>query len=113
MQPAPASSESGDGDLDAVALAVLVACHHRGPLGAAELALLLPGQTISALVLETLTQRRLLDVCGQTFTITQPGRDYLDGVLEGIEARLAPDDPAYVRRYRRETPTLPFAANTI
>jgi hypothetical protein len=34
-------------------------------------------------------------------------------VLEAIESQLTPDDPAYIRRYRREAPTLPFAANTV
>ena len=34
-------------------------------------------------------------------------------MLEGIQSQLSPDDPAYVRRYRREKPSLPFAANTI
>ena len=37
----------------------------------------------------------------------------LDQVLEAIERQLTPDDPAYVRRYRKQAPTLPFEANTI
>src|SRR5206468_8662591 len=67
----------------------------------------------SAPTLQPLTQAGLLEPHGQAFAITQAGRDYLDRVLEGIESQLTPDDPAYVRRYRREAPTLPFAANTI
>jgi hypothetical protein len=113
MEPTRTSSDADPHDLDAVALAVLVACHHRGPLGAAELTRLLAGAPVTAAALEKLTRAGLLTPHGQLFAVTQPGRDYLDRVLEGIEGRLAPDDPAYVRRYRREAPSLPFAADTV
>src|SRR5262249_41016228 len=45
--------------------------------------------------------------------VTHKGRQYLDSVLEGIESQLTPDAPAYIRRYRRESPSLPFEANTV
>jgi hypothetical protein len=94
-------------------LAVLVACHHRGPLGVAELARLLPPHACSDFVLAALTNGGLLQTHAGRYAITQAGREYLDRVLEGIEGQLTPDDPAYVRRYRRAEPSLPFAANTV
>lgn len=108
MPTPPESSEAG---LDQAALAVLVACHHRGALSAADLSRLLPDQPCAA-ALTALAVRGLLEVRGGAHATTQAGRDLLDRVLEGIERHLAPDDPAFVRRYRRETPTLPFDANT-
>jgi hypothetical protein len=112
MQPQPGSSEPGDG-LDESALAALLACHHRGPLTAAELALLLSAEVGAGDTLPGLVRLGLLERAGPRHAITQPGRDYLDRVLEGIESQLAPDDPAYVRRYRRPSPSLPFQANTV
>lgn len=112
MQP-PASSSDPLDALDQSALAVLVACHHRGPLSAAELSQLLSAETCRPATLDLLRQRGLLEVRGSLHAATQAGRDHLDRVLEGIERQLAPDDPAFVRRYRRETPSLPFDANTI
>lgn len=103
--------ESSDG-LDQAALAVLVACHHRGPLAAAELARLLPSESCSPNLLTNLVRSGFLELRGGLHATTQAGRDCLDRILEGIERQLAPDDPAFVRRYRRETPTLPFDANT-
>jgi hypothetical protein len=112
MEPQPKSSEPG-GEVSEAALAILVACHHRGPLTAAELAQLLAAGTGADAMLRELAARGLLEASGPRFAITQRGRDLLDRVLEGIESQLTPDDPAYVRRYRRAAPTLPFDANTI
>ena len=99
--------------LSELALAVLLACHHRGPLTVAELAQLLCAESAVDAALGELYQLDLLERSGQRHAVTQKGRDALDRVLEGIESQLTPDDPAYVRRYRRESPTLPFEANTI
>jgi uncharacterized protein YqjF (DUF2071 family) len=111
MKPPPNSSNSAP-EPDEAGLAVLVACHHRGPLTVAELAQLLSPDTCSDPTMTILVERGLLEVYGDRHAVTQKGRDYLDRVLEGIESQLAPDDPAYVRRYRREEPTLPFDTNT-
>jgi uncharacterized protein YqjF (DUF2071 family) len=111
MQPRRGSSEPAAGR-DEAALAVVLACHHRGPLTATELALLLPGAA-SERTLDELVQTGLVERQGERYQPTQAGRDHLDHVLEGIESLLTPDDPAYVRRYRREAPSLPFEANTI
>ena len=94
-------------------LAVLVACHHRGPIRAADLASLLPAAQELNSAVEHLAAEGYLAVGQQAYAITQHGRDHLDGVLEGIQRQLTPDDPAYVRRYRQEKPSLPFAANTV
>jgi hypothetical protein len=110
MNPQQGSSKP-DAEPDEAGLAVLVACHHRGPLSAAELALLLGLSPDAALA--ALAARGLVEAHGGRHAVTQKGRDYLDSVLEGIESQLAPDDPAYVRRYRREAPSLPFDANTV
>jgi uncharacterized protein YqjF (DUF2071 family) len=112
MQPQPASSDLDRGPGEA-ALAVLVACHHRGPLTAAELARLLSAEAGAPALLDELRRLDLLEARGERFAVTPKGRDYLDGVLEGIERQLTPDDPAFVRRYRREAPSLPFEANTV
>jgi uncharacterized protein YqjF (DUF2071 family) len=112
MEPRPKSSEPGDEPGEA-ALAALLACHHRGALTAAELAQLLAGQAVEETLLANLAARGLLDRSGARYAVTQKGRELLDHVLEGIESQLAPDDPAYVRRYRRAAPTLPFDANTV
>jgi uncharacterized protein YqjF (DUF2071 family) len=108
MKPPPRSSDPGEPD--EAGLAVLVACHHRGPLTAAELAHLLPGSADAPVALAA---AGLLEARGGRHAVTQKGRDFLDRVLEGIESQLAPDDPAYVRRYRRPSPTLPFDTNTV
>jgi uncharacterized protein YqjF (DUF2071 family) len=107
MPPPPASSDPPG--LDEAALAALVACHHRGPLTAAELARLLALDAPT----DALLAAGLLELYGERHAVTQKGRDLLDRVLEGIESQLSPDDPAYVRRYRRESPSLPFEANTV
>src|SRR5947209_6620201 len=112
MEPAPKSCEPGDGPSEA-ALAVLTACHHRGALTAGELGQLLSGEAGQDGLLAGLTSDGLLERTGDRHAVTQKGRELLDRVLEGIESQLTPDDPAYVRRYRRATPSLPFDANTI
>src|SRR6516165_3696746 len=112
MEPPPRSSEPGD-EPSETALAVLTACHHRGALTAAELGQLLSADAGQEALLALLSAGGLLDRHGERYAITQKGRELLDRVLEGIESQLTPDDPAYVRRYRRATPTLPFDANTI
>lgn len=99
--------------LDQTALGVLVACHHRGALTVPELDLLLSlpvscGDAVAALV-----EQGTLDRDGARVGVTQLGRDLLDRVLEGIERQVAPDDPAFERRYRYESPSLPFDANTV
>src|SRR5262245_57775173 len=110
MPPPPASSDHGP---DEDALAVLVACHHRGPLTAAELAALLSPSACAPPALSGLIDAGLLERRGGRHAVTQKGRDYLDGVLEAIEGELTPDAPEYARRYRRESPSLPFEANTV
>jgi uncharacterized protein YqjF (DUF2071 family) len=121
MDPPPQSSNAGP-EPDEAGLAVLVACHHRGPLTVAELCRLLAPDPAGGTIVAFLCERGLLepvrgighpsDIQGTRYAVTQNGRDFLDRVLEGIESQLAPDAPAYVRRYRREAPTLPFDTNT-
>lgn len=98
---------------DATALAALAACHCRGPLALDELAQLLGWPVAEVQSVQNLLDAGLLDQQSRRFVVTQRGREYLDRVLEGMESQLAPDDPAYVRRYRREEASLPFAANTV
>jgi hypothetical protein len=112
MEPRPKSSEPG-GELSEAALAILMACHHRGALTAAELGRLLSGGPVEDALLADLAARGLLAREGARYAITQKGREQLDRILEGIESQLAPDDPAYVCRHRRAAPTLPFDANTV
>jgi uncharacterized protein YqjF (DUF2071 family) len=101
------------GGLSEAALAALLACHHRGPLTAGELEQLLSAEAAAGATLGELLRLGLLECRGPRHAVTPKGRVYLDRVLESIESQLAPDDPAYVRRYRRPAPTLPFAANTV
>jgi uncharacterized protein YqjF (DUF2071 family) len=112
MNP-PQRFSSADDEPDEAGLAVLLACHYRGPLSAAELALLLPASQEHLAAIASLTAAGLLESHGQRHGVTQRGRDLLDRVLEGIESQLTPDAPEYVRRYRRAAPTLPFGANTV
>lgn len=98
---------------DAAALAALAACHCRGPLTVDELAQLLVWPAADEAALRDLHDAGLLQSQGRRHAVTQRGREYLDCVLEGMESQLAPDDPGYVRRYRREEASLPFAANTV
>jgi hypothetical protein len=98
---------------DDAGLAVLVACHHRGPLSVSELEQLLsPGVALDDCVRQ-LRAAGLLELNAARYAVSQRGRDYLDRVLEGIEGQLTPDAAEYMRRYRREAPTLPFDANTV
>jgi hypothetical protein len=112
MEPQQNSSNPGAGPSEA-ALAVLVACHHRGALSSAELGRLLSWGAAEEGLPAALTAEGLLERHGADYAITQKGREYLDRVLEGIEGQLTPDAPEYVRRYRREAPALPFDANTV
>ena len=111
MNPGPSSSRPA-GEPDEAGLAVLVACHHRGPLTAAELAALLSADQPILAVAADLTAAGLLEAGGGRYAVTQRGREYLDGMLEAIERQLTPDAPAYERRYRRRSPTLPFDTST-
>ncbi len=54
----------------------------------------------------------LLESSQNRFQLSRKGQAHLDRLLEVLENKLTPDDPAYHARYRRETPTLPFEANT-
>ena len=94
-------------------LAVLVACHHRGSASLEELVRILDLDTPPLPEIDALTDAGHMVAQGGRWSRTHTGRQNLDGILENIEARLAPDDPAYVQRYRRTDPSLPFEANTI
>jgi uncharacterized protein YqjF (DUF2071 family) len=111
MEPQPQSSNRGR-EPDEFGLAVLVACQHRGPLTVAELSRLLAPEAACEATVTFLCERGLLDTHGDRCAVSQKGRDFLDQVLEGIESQLTPDAPEYVRRYRRESPTLPFDTDT-
>ena len=97
---------------DDVSLAVLVAVQQRGALRAGELERLLASARPLGSTLEQLLERGHVQRQRGRWAISHEGRQYLDQILEEIECQLAPDDPAYVRRYRRREPSLPFAANT-
>jgi len=101
-----------DPGVDECALATLLACQQRGALTASAIASLIAPLTMPGDGLQRLVLARHLDQAGDEFRLSEHGRKHLDGIIEGIQATLAPDDPSYVRRYRRETPSLPFAANT-
>lgn len=107
------SSSSLKPEPDEAGLAVLVACHHRGPLTPGELLELLNPTAPLDEALTPLSAAGLIQAVGSRYAVTQAGRDYLDRVLEEIEGQLTPDAPEYVRRYRRQDATLPFDANTI
>lgn len=108
----PANDLTNSYEPDETALATLAACHFRGPLASGELAQLIGGPAADEDMLRGLRAAGLLESQGLRHAVTQRGREYLDRVLECMESHLAPDDPAYVRRYRREAPSLPFATNT-
>jgi hypothetical protein len=112
MDRQPRSSEP-PAELDEASLAILVACHHRGPLTVDELRRLLSANVRHDGAIRSLTGQGLLTAQGARHAVTQRGRDCLDRVLEGIESQLSPDAPEYVRRYRRPSPTLPFDTNTV
>jgi uncharacterized protein YqjF (DUF2071 family) len=121
MTAKPGSSDSqspqgggpAPGAPDEAVLALLVALHHRGALARAELAKLIGQKAIDPAVLTPLVQSGWVQARGGDLAITHQGRQQLDRWLEEIESQVAPDDPAYVRRYRREDPSLPAAANTV
>lgn len=93
-------------------LAILVALQQRGALERGELGRLL-GAPAEGEVVEGLAAAGLVDARADRLEITAAGRRRVDDVLEGIERELAPDDPAFVARYRRETPSIPFETNTV
>ena len=111
----PMTQESSDTwrDLDEAALTVLVACHSRGSLNASELSQLLTCEISDTSLFERLQRDGLLERQRDRYSVTQSGRELLDRVLEGIEHQITPDHPDYVRRYRREAPSIPFQTNTI
>jgi uncharacterized protein YqjF (DUF2071 family) len=114
MSERPASSEPPLAEgLGETALAILVALHHRGPLSPDEARRLLALAAPPHGALAELAARGLADVQGETAAITHKGRMALDAVVEGTQGELAPDDPAYERRFRHEDPSLPFEANTV
>lgn len=98
---------------DDLQLAVLVAVHQRGELTAAEIGQLVTSGGDLGCLLAHLIALGNLELRGTRYVITQPGREFLDRVLEAIQSQLTPDDPAYERRFRREQPSLPFEANTV
>lgn len=98
--------------LDEDALAVLVACNRRGPLSNGELRAILGDSDVTSAV-DSLVAGGRLRTSGGRFRITHEGRQHLDLILESIERELTPEDPAFVRRFRREDPSLPFEANTV
>ena len=100
-------------DLDEAALTVLVACHSRGSLNCNELSELLTCKISDASLFERLQRAGLLEHLRGRYSVTQSGRELLDRVLEGIEQQITPDHPDYVRRHRREAPSIPFEANTV
>jgi hypothetical protein len=100
-------------DLDEVGLAVLTACQQRGALTAGAISQLIAPLVATGGVLTRLAASGYLRESGAEFAITDDGVRFLDRIIEGIEAEFTPDDPAYVRRYRREKPSLPFDANTV
>ena len=113
MATEPESSSDAAIAAQETELAVLAACHHRGRVEFEELTNLLPAASGLKEVVKRLVARGDLRAEHETCGLTQQGRKFLDGVLEGIQSQLSPDDPAYIRRYRRENPSLPFGANTI
>ncbi|MBI1903489.1 MAG: DUF2071 domain-containing protein [Planctomycetia bacterium] len=98
---------------DEAVLSLLVALHHRGTLAPTELSQLVGQKVIDPPVLARLVQSGFVQARGGDLAITHQGRQQLDRWLEEVESQVAPDDPAYVRRYRREDPSLPAAANTV
>jgi uncharacterized protein YqjF (DUF2071 family) len=110
MNAGPKSSDALNPEAD-LELAVLVACQRKGGLSTVELAKLLDLKTPLEGVVQPLVAAGDLNLAGERHEITQQGLARLDAVLEGIERQLTPDAPEHIRRYRREEPSLPFAAN--
>jgi hypothetical protein len=114
MPDAPRSSDSLDGfGLDEVGLAVLTACQQRGALTARAIDQLIAPLVATSGALARLSAAGWLHEADAEFAITEDGLRHLDLIIEGIQAEFTPDDPAYVSRYRREKPSLPFEANTV
>ena len=111
MSNSPRSSE--DGVPDAPGLAVLAALAQRNSLGSEDLVRLIPEVTDITETLQALLQREFIRGSANEYQLAYEGKQHLDAVLAGIQSQLSPDDPAYVERFRQETPSLPFAANTI
>jgi hypothetical protein len=107
----PGSSEPPD-EPDATAIAVLVACRHRGPLTRAELLDVLPHDAAVLAALDRLAERGWLQRQGDRHLVTPAGQAYLDEVLVALARDLDLRDPIAVAGGLREAPTLPFAANT-
>jgi hypothetical protein len=85
MNPPPASSDR-DHEPDEAGLAVLLACHHRGPLTVAELARLVPSPLNAIAAVDGLCAAALLERRGSRHAVTQRGRDLLDRVLEATRS---------------------------
>jgi hypothetical protein len=109
--PQPSSNEADE--LDEAALAVLVACQHRGPLTLAELLRMIPNGLAATPAVARLIDGGLLEVRSGRHAVTPLGMHSLDNVLESVESQLTPDAPEYLRRYRREAPSLPFDTNAV
>lgn len=111
MAADPKSSEP----LGEAALALLTACTRRGALTPQELAQLIPVlsnvETLVAAAQE-LIARGWLTTQGSALAVTSAGSAALDEIVERIERQLTPDSAGHEARYRRETPSLPFEANT-
>lgn len=107
-----AEHKSSD-DLDESALAVLMACQQRGSLTAEAIGRLVAPLALAPDVLPRLAVEAYLVESAGEFCISESGLRFLDRIFESIQGELAPDDPSYVRRYRREKPSLPFGADTI
>ena len=67
------------------------------PLSAAETTRLLPADDALPASTAALAAAGLLEAAADRYAYSH-GREYLDGVLEGIERQLTPDAPAYERR---------------
>ena len=98
--------------LDPTALAILIACQRRGSLSAQELEQLLSEGPLLTGTLQQLIDTQHLECRKDRYQLTPNGQAHLDTILENLERELAPDSTAYQKRYQRETPTLPFEANT-
>jgi hypothetical protein len=108
--------EPGSSDLpeepDATALAVLVACRHRGPLTRAELLDLLPHEAAVLAALDALAGRGWLRLQGARHAVTPAGLAYLDEALAALARDQDQRDPLALAGALHEAPTRPFAAST-
>ena len=108
-----ARSSDDENQIDDTALAILVACQHRGVLTLGELQQLLSMRSLDDRSFQSVLASGHLIEQGNRYAVTADGRRFLDNMLESIEGQLTPDAPEYERRFRRESPSLPFEANTI